>query len=68
MSAITLPASGATPTRSSALRRLLAAAAAWYAERRTIAALARLDAHLLRDIGLAGSAHPHAVRRMLRAD
>lgn len=68
MSAIPLPAPATVATRPSALRRLLAAAAAWYAERRTIAALARLDAHLLRDIGLAGSAHPHAVRRMLRAD
>ncbi|TQF78242.1 DUF1127 domain-containing protein [Elioraea sp. Yellowstone] len=68
MVTITLPAAGAAPTRPAALRRLLAAAAAWYAERRTIAALARLDAHLLRDIGLPDRAEMHVVRRMLRAD
>jgi uncharacterized protein YjiS (DUF1127 family) len=67
MVTITLPAAGAAPTRPAALRRLLAAAA-WYAERRTIAALARLDAHLLRDIGLPDRAEMHVVRRMLRAD
>ncbi|GIX09691.1 DUF1127 domain-containing protein [Elioraea sp.] len=68
MAIITLPAAGAARTRPAALRRLLAAAAAWYAERRTIAALARLDAHLLRDIGLAERVETRAVRRMLRTD
>lgn len=67
MSAATLSTFGTKPAAASAVRRLLATALAWYAERRTAAALARLDDHLLRDIGMAGRAHPEAVRRMLRA-
>ncbi|WP_019013373.1 DUF1127 domain-containing protein [Elioraea tepidiphila] len=49
-----------------ALRRLLDALHRRYVERRTLSALARLDPHLLRDIGLPDSAEAEAVRRMLR--
>lgn len=37
-----------------------------YVERRTQSALARLDPHLLRDIGLTDGTDARAVRRMLR--
>jgi uncharacterized protein YjiS (DUF1127 family) len=47
------------------VRRTLAGLHRRYVERRTLSALARLDAHLLRDIGLAGPANAHTVRRLL---
>lgn len=49
-----------------ALARLLDALHRRYVERRTLSALARLDPHLLHDIGLPGGAEARAVRRMLR--
>jgi uncharacterized protein YjiS (DUF1127 family) len=50
----------------SAVVRLLDALHRRYVGRRTLSALARLDPHLLRDIGLPDGAEPRAVRRMLR--
>lgn len=49
-----------------ALMRLLDELHRRYVERRTLSALARLDPHLLRDIGLPDGAETGAVRRMLR--
>lgn len=67
MTAVPMSAARAKPAAASALSRLLAAAGRWYVERRTLAALARLDEHLLHDIGVAGATGPRAVRRMLRS-
>jgi uncharacterized protein YjiS (DUF1127 family) len=43
-------AAGASP--ASLVRRSVAALLAWQTQRRTLAALSRLDDHLLRDVGL----------------
>lgn len=43
---------GAASQPVSALRRAVAAAMAWQSHRRSVAALARLDDRLLRDVGL----------------
>jgi uncharacterized protein YjiS (DUF1127 family) len=48
-----------------ALMRRLDALHRCYVERRTLSALARLDPHLLRDIGLPEGTEARAVRRML---
>lgn len=49
------------------LGRLLARIGRWYVERRTCAALARLDPHLLRDIGFDREIERRALRRRLLA-
>lgn len=49
-----------------ALMRLLDALQRRYVERWTLSALARLDPHLLRDIGPTDGTDARAVRRMLR--
>lgn len=43
--------------------RFMAALGRWYLERRTMAALARLDPHLLRDLGLSAVPTLDEVRR-----
>jgi uncharacterized protein YjiS (DUF1127 family) len=66
MTTTTLATAGAkTGTVSAALKRLLGSASRWYAERRTVTALARLDPHLLRDIGFSGEIELSDVRRRL---
>lgn len=51
-----------------ALARLLGKLHRRYVERRTLSALARLDPHLLRDIGLTNGVDARAIRRMLLKD
>ena len=66
MSATALPADRAG--RNPGLARLfgmISALGRWYIERRTMAALARLDPHLLRDIGLPPVPALEEVRRRL---
>lgn len=66
MSATTVPAerAGRSPGPDR-LYRIIGALGRWYLERRTLAALARLDPHLLRDIGLAPAPGLEEVRRRL---
>lgn len=52
-------------TAPGALARLLGDLHRRYVERRTLSALARLDPHLLRDIGLTDGADARTVRRRL---
>lgn len=66
MPATTLPAEGAGRSPGLArLYRMIGALGRWYLERRTMSALARLDPHLLRDIGLAPAPALEEVRRRL---
>jgi uncharacterized protein YjiS (DUF1127 family) len=52
-------------TGRAGLSRMMAALGRWYLERRTMAALARLDPHLLHDIGLSSVPGLEEVRRRL---